>query len=168
MKEGYLQEKLREFDYKLKQQMNLLQQMEKELDLLFTSKKELKSLIKKLKDLETFKDTLYRDLKKANADELQTTIKKTQKLVTKTMTDELKKNLGDLTKQIEKTTEQLETVEIMLDQVQKNTKQSIYTKHLCDLLIEELLKERVLSNERAEILSKRASIRTSDDIKEKK
>jgi len=44
MKEGYLQEKIREFDYKLKQQMNMAQQLDKHLDRIIVSEKEQKKM----------------------------------------------------------------------------------------------------------------------------
>ena len=56
MKEGYLQEKMREFDYKLKQQMDMAKQLDKHLDRIIVSEKEQKKMFKKLKELDSYKE----------------------------------------------------------------------------------------------------------------
>ena len=48
------------------------------------------------------------------------------------------------------------------DLVLKNQRSIFFNEQLYDLLMEELIKERIISNERVEIIKKRASIRTKE------
>jgi len=53
------------------------------------------------------------------------------------------------------------------DLVLQANKNAIYSEQLAALLIEELVRERVFSREKVDIISKRAGIRTREKLKEK-
>jgi uncharacterized protein YebE (UPF0316 family) len=66
LKEGYLQGKIREIDFKLKQQMALAEQLDKHLQRIIVSEKEQKKLFNKLKKLDEYKDEIRKDLEMKN------------------------------------------------------------------------------------------------------
>jgi hypothetical protein len=57
---------------------------------------------------------------------------------------------------------QLQQIEVVNELALKNSENVVFTEHLCNLLMEELVRERIFSKEKIEILSKRASIRAKD------
>lgn len=158
MKEAYLQEKIRELNYKIKQQMDLATQLNQELETLKQDIKQHKHLIKQLKSFETFKDTTIKEINHTTQKTVTATLKKTQKDLQKELQATLKtyldahqsQQIPDLTPQFTKLTKQLEDL----------TKNTNYTKNLLDLLIERLISDKQLATEQAEIIKKRARIRS--------
>ena len=167
MKEGYLQEKIREFDYKLKQQMNMAQQLDKHLDRIIVSEKEQKKMFKKLKDLEKYKEEIKKEIDREIREELKTHKNKSKETIIRKIDDAIEKKLGDLQKQMNDLKTELMKIKELKDLVMQATKNAIYSEQLSDLLVEELVRERVFSKDRIDIISKRASIRTRDKLKGK-
>jgi|GEM_PF-2908009 len=167
MKEGYLQEKIREFDYKLKQQMNMAQQLDKHLDRIIVSEKEQKKMFKKLKDLEKYKEEIKKEIDREIREELKTHKNKSKETIIRKIDDAIEKKLGDLQKQMNDLKTELMKIKELKDLVLQATKNAIYSEQLSDLLVEELVRERVFSKDRIDIISKRASIRTRDKLKGK-
>lgn len=167
MKEGYLQEKIREFDYKLKQQMNMAQQLDKHLDRIIVSEKEQKKMFKKLKDLEKYKEEIKKEIDREIREELKTHKNKSKETIIRKIDDAIGKKLGDLQKQMNDLKTELMKIKELKDLVLQATKNAIYSEQLSDLLVEELVRERVFSKDRVDIISKRASIRTRDKLKGK-
>ena len=81
MKDGYLQIKIRELDYKLKQQMQLAENLEKQLQMVIDTKKEYKTLFNKLKKIDNFKDEVIKEISKANKMEVQALLSQTDDLI---------------------------------------------------------------------------------------
>ena len=167
MKEGYLQEKMREFDYKLKQQMNMAQQLDKHLDRIIVSEKEQKKMFKKLKDLEKYKEEIKKEIDREIREELKTHKNKSKETIIRKIDDAIEKKLGDLQKQMNDLKTELMEIKELKDLVLQATKNATYSEQLSDLLVEELVRERVFSKDRIDIISKRASIRTRDKLKGK-
>jgi len=167
MKEGYLQEKIREFDYKLKQQMNMAQQLDKHLDRIIVSEKEQKKMFKKLKDLEKYKEEIKKEIEKEIIEELKTLKNQSKETIRRKIDDAIEKKLGQLQKQMDELKTGLREMKELKDLVLQATKNAIYSEQLSDLLAEELVRERVFSKDRIDIISKRASIRTRDKLKGK-
>ena len=167
MKEGYLQEKIREIDYKLKQQMEAAQQLDKHLDRIIVSEKEQKKMFKKLKDLEKYKEEIKKEIEKEIIEELKTLKNQSKETIRKKIDDAIEKKLGQLQKQMDELKTELMKIKELKDLVLRATKNAIYSEQLSDLLVEELVRERVFSKDRIDIISKRASIRTRDKLKGK-
>jgi hypothetical protein len=162
LKEGYLQEKIRELDFKLKQQMALAEQLDKHLQRIIVSEKEQKKLFNKLKKLDEYKDEIRKDIEMKNKKEIKSSIDKSKETINKKIDDAIEKHLGKIQKQMDKISNQLQQIEIVRDLALKNSENVVFTQHLCNLIMEELVRERVFSKEKIEILSKRASIRAKD------
>ena len=167
MKEGYLQGKIRELDYKLKQQMEAAEQLEKNLQRIIVSEKEQKKLFNQLKEVYEFKEDMIKKLEIENKKEIKSDINKAKESLNKKIEDTIEKNFEKLQKQLDKIINQLQDLSAVKDIALKNSKNIVFTEHLCNLLMEELVRERIFSNEKVEILSKRASIRAKDLLKEK-
>jgi len=167
MKEGYLQEKIREIDYKLKQQMEAAQQLDKHLDRIIVSEKEQKKMFKKLKDLDKYKEEIKKEIDREIREELKTHKNKSKETIRKKIDDAIEKKLGQLQKQMDELKTELMEIKELKDLVLQATKNAIYSEQLSDLLVEELVRERVFSKDRIDIISKRASIRTRDKLKGK-
>lgn len=165
LKEGYLQEKIRELDFKLKQQMALAEQLDKHLQRIIVSEKEQKKLFNKLKKLDEYKDEIRKDLEMKNKMEIKSSIDKSKVTINKKIDDAIEKNLGKIQKQMDETSNQLQQIGIVRNLALKNSENIIFTEQLCYLIMEELVRERVFSKEKIEILSKRASIRAKDASK---
>lgn len=166
MKEGYLQEKIREIDYKLKQQMETASQLDKHLDRIIVSEKEQKKMFKKLKDLDNYKEGIKKDLEKEISDELKILKNQSKETIRKKIDDAIEKKVGELQKQMNDLKEELDQIIDLKNIVIDATKSSIYSEQLGDILVEELVRERVFSREKTEIIKKRASIRTKDKLKQ--
>jgi len=52
------------------------------------------------------------------------------------------------------------------DLVVQARKNAIYSEQLCEILVEELVRERIFSREKTDIIKKRASIRAKDALKQ--
>lgn len=167
MKEGYLQEKIREIDYKLKQQMETARQLDKHLDRIIVSEKEQKKMFKKLKDLYKYREDIKKDLEKEIADELKYLKNQSKETIRKKIDDAIEKKVGELQKQMNDLKEELDLIVDLKNIVIDATKSAIYSEQLCDILVEELVRERVFSREKTEIIKKRASIRTKGRLKQK-
>ena len=167
MKEGYLQEKMREFDYKLKQQMDLAKQLDKHLERVIVSEKEQKKMFKKLKDLDNYKEEIKKEIDKEIRDELKTYKNQSKETIRNKIDDTLEKKFGELQKQMDDLKTELMEIKELKDLVLQANKNAIYSEQLSDLLIEELVRERVFSREKTDIITKRASIRTRDKLKTK-
>ncbi len=167
MKEGYLQEKMREFDYKLKQQMDLAKQLDKHLERIIVSEKEQKKMFKKLKDLDNYKEEIKKEIDKEIREELKEYKKQSKEVIYNRINDAVEKKLGELQKQMDQLQIDLAEIKELQSQVFQATKKSIYSEQLSDILVEELIKERVFSREKTEIITKRAKIRTNDKLKQK-
>ena len=162
LKEGYLQEKIRELDFKLKQQMALAEQLDKHLQRIIVSEKEQKKLFNKLKKLDEYKDEIRKDLEMKNKKEIKSSIDKSKEIINKKIDDAIEKHLGKIQKQMDEISNKLKQIETVKDLALKNSENVVFTEHLCNLIMEELVRERVFSKEKIEILSKRASIRAKD------
>ena len=167
MKEGYLQEKIREIDYKLKQQMEAAQQLDKHLDRIIVSEKEQKKMFKKLKDLDKYKEEIKKDLEKEITDDLKILKNQSKESIRKKIDDAIEKKVSEMQKQMDELRERLNQILDLKDIVLNATKNSIYSQQLCDILVEELVRERIFSREKTEIITKRASIRTKDKLKQR-
>ena len=157
MKEAYLQEKIREFNYKIKQQMDLAEQLNQELQRLQQELKQHKHLINQIKAFESFKETTIQNINHETKKTLNTSLTKTHKELQKELHATLKNYLDKHKKQ------QIPDLSPKLNQLTKQieelTKTSHYTKNLLDLLIERLVTDRQLAHDQAEIMKKRAQIR---------
>ena len=162
LKEGYLQDKIRALDFKLKQQMALAEQLDKHLQRIIVSEKEQKKLFNKLKQLDDFKDNIQKELEMRNKKEIKSSIDKSKELINKKIDDAIEKNFGKIQKQMGTISTQLQQIEAVNNLVAKNTENLVFLEQLCNLLMEELVRERIFSNEKIEILSKRASIRAKE------
>lgn len=163
MKEGYLQNKIRELDYKLKQQMELAEYLEKQLQMVIDTKKDYKALFNKLKDLDKFKESILKEIAKKNKIEIKSIINESNELINKNIQNKIEKSNEKLKiyleKELSKYKNMLENKELIL----KNSNKINFNEQLNNILLEELANERVLTNERIEILKKRASIRAKDE-----
>ncbi len=160
MKEGYLQTKIRELDYKLKQQMETAEQIHKELQHLQLSKKERKQLLKKIKEFETFQQRIEQDLLSKNKQMLQDLLKESTSLIDERVKNALNKRFKPFERSIEAKTAPLNQLEQQHEQLSQALQETSYLRNLVELLIEELIKEHVFSSEKLEILTKRARIRS--------
>jgi seryl-tRNA synthetase len=167
MKEGYLQEKMREFDYKLKQQMDVAKQLDKHLDRIIVSEKEQKKMFKKLKDLDKYKEEIKKEINREIKEELKIYKSQSKETIRKKIDDAIEKKLGDLQKQMDELKIELMEIKELKDLVLQATKNAIYSEQLSNLLVEELVRERIFSREKTDIITKRASIRTRDKLKQK-
>ena len=167
MKEGYLQEKMREFDYKLKQQMDLATQLDKHLDRIIVSEKEQKKMFKKLKDLDKYKEDIKNEINREIKEELKTHKNQSKEAIRKKIDDAIEKKLGNLQSQMDELKSDLIKIKELKDLVLQASKNAIYSEQICDILVEELVRERVFSREKTDIITKRASIRTRDKLKGK-
>lgn len=159
MKEGYLQNKIRELDYKLKQQMQLAEHLEKQLHMIIGSKKEYKALFNKLEELNKFKDRILKEIAKENKIKIQSIIDESNEIISKHIYDAVENSFGQVKRYVDRAIDQSKDVHFDKDLVLKNSKNILFNEQLCILLMEELIRERILSNERVDILKKRASIR---------
>jgi len=167
MKEGYLQEKIREIDYKLKQQMEAAQQLDKHLDRITVSEKEQKKMFKKLRDLDSYKEEIKKEIDREIREELKTYKNQLKETIRKKIDDAIEKKLGVLQKQMNDLKTELLEIKQLKDLVLQANKNATYSEQLAALLIEELVRERVFSREKVDIISKRARIRTREKLKEK-
>jgi len=166
MKEGYLQEKMREFDYKLQQQMDLAKQLDKHLDRIIVSEKEQKKMFKKLKDLDNYKEEIKKEIDKEIREELKTYKNQSKETIRNKINDAIEKNLGMLQQQMDELQSDLKDIKELQNIVINATKKSVYAEQLGDILVEELIRERVLSRDKTDIIKKRAIIRSKEKLKE--
>ena len=164
MKEGYLQEKIRELDFQLKQQKALAEQLDKHFQRIIPSLKEQKKLFAKLKELDTFKDNIQKDIEIKNKKEIERIVNQAKERINKKIDTAVEKYLGEIQQKMDILSEQIQEIETVNELIQKNTENIAFVKHLCIILMEELVRDRVFSKEKIEILSKRASIRAEDEI----
>jgi hypothetical protein len=165
MKEGYLQEKMREFDYKLKQQMKMAEQLDKHLERIIVSEKEQKKMFKKLKDLDMYKEEIRKEIIREIREDLTTHKNQLKLSIRNKIDDAIEKNLGKVQKQMSDLHTELLEIKKLKDFVIQARKNSIFSEQLCDILVEELVKDRIFSREKIDIIKKRASIRTKDLLK---
>lgn len=159
MKEGYLQNKIRELDYKLKQQLELAEHLERQLQMIIDSKKEYKALFNKLKNLDKFKDSILKEIAKENKIKIQSIIDQSNEIINKHIHDAVENSFKKVKKYVDRAIEQFQDTSFDKESVLKNSKNILFNEQLCILLMEELVRERILSNEKVDILVKRASIR---------
>jgi len=159
MKEGYLQNKIRELDYKLKQQLELAEHLERQLQMIIDSKKEYKALFNKLKNLDKFKDSILKEIAKENKIKIQSIIDQSNEIINKHIHDAVENSFKKVKKYVDRAIEQFQDTSFDKESVLKNSKNILFNEQLCILLMEELVRERILSNEKVDILTKRASIR---------
>ena len=167
MKEGYLQEKMREFDYKLRQQMELAEQLDKHLERVIVSEKEQKKMFKKLKELDDYKEEIKDEIDKEIRDDLKKYKNQSKETILNKIDDAIEKNFGVLQQQMNDLKTELLEIKQLRDLVLQANRDAIYSEQLAALLIEELVRERVFSREKIDIISKRAGIRTREKLKEK-
>lgn len=166
MKEGYLQEKIRELDYKLKQQMELAGFLQKELQRLEGSKKQQKAIIKKLDSLDQFKTTFLADLKKENDNILKNGIHTSSKEILHQVEASIDKKLREMKTYVDNSLKILREEQDLGEAVSELTYSLNETRHLLQLALETLVQERIISQERITIITKRASLRASKEKKE--
>jgi len=159
MKEGYLEIKIRELDYKLKQQLELAEHLERQLQMIIDSKKEYKALFNKLKNLDKFKDSILKEIAKENKIKIQSIIDQSNEIINKHIHDAVENSFKKVKKYVDRAIEQFQDTSFAKELVLKNSKNILFNEQLCILLMEELVRERILSNEKVDILTKRASIR---------
>lgn len=159
MKEGYLQNKIRELDYKLKQQLELAEHLERQLQMIIDSKKEYKAFFNKLKNLDKFKDSILKEIAKENKIKIQSIIDQSNEIINKHIHDAVENSFKKVKKYVDRAIEQFQDTSFDKELVLKNSKNILFNEQLCILLMEELVRERILSNEKVDILTKRASIR---------
>ncbi len=159
MKEGYLQNKIRELDYKLKQQLELAEHLERQLQMIIDSKKEYKAFFNKLKNLDKFKDSILKEIAKENKIKIQSIIDQSNEIINKHIHDAVENSFKKVKKYVDGAIEQFQDTSFDKELVLKNSKNILFNEQLCILLMEELVRERILSNEKVDILTKRASIR---------
>ena len=159
MKEDYILEKLKAFDNRLKEEEEKFKFLRNELARIVETKEQYKVLVKKLKDLDEFKENLDIQIKRENQKRIDDTIDAALEKVDREIKNSLKAEQKRLNGLLEKLKEQITEVSGIQDQVRKNKNQAIFDEHLCTILIEELVRERVLSHEEAERIAKRAAIR---------
>lgn len=159
MKEGYLQNKIRELDYKLKQQLELAEHLERQLQMIIDSKKEYKAFINKLKNLDKFKDRIQKEIAKENKVKIQSIIDQSDEIIDKHIHDAVENSFKKVKKYVDRAIEQFQDARFDKELALKNSKNIIFNEQLCILLMEELIRERILSNEKVDILTKRASLR---------
>ena len=143
MKEGYLQEKMREFDYKLKQQMDMAEQLDKHLERIIVSEKEQKKMFKKLKDLDTYKEEIRKEINREIREELTTHKNQLKVSIQNKIDDAIEKNLGKVQSQMSDLHTELSEIKELKALVIQARKNAIYSEQLCDILIEELVRERI-------------------------
>jgi len=165
MKEGYLQNKIRELDYKLKQQMELAEHLEKQLQMVIDSKKQYKVLFNKLKELDKFKENILKEIAKENKSEIKSIMDQSSKIIDKHIHDSVKNNIQEVKRYVDSEIAKSKDMAFDKNLVLKISKSISFNEQLCNLIMEELVKERVLSNERVDIIKKRASIRTEEQEK---
>ena len=100
MKEGYLQEKMREFDYKLRRQIELAEQLDKHLVRVIVSEKEQKKLFKKLKDLDDYKEEIKKEIDKEIRDDLKKYKNQSKETIRNKIDDAIEKNFHVLQQQM--------------------------------------------------------------------
>jgi len=159
MKEDYIIEKLKAFDQRLKEEEEKFKFLRNELARIVETKEQYKDLVKKLKDLDEFKENLDVEIKRENQKRIDQTIRETIEKVDREMKNSLKSEQKRLQSLFEQLEAQMTEVSGIKDQVRKNKNQAVFDEHLCTILIEELVRERVLSHEEAERIAKRAAIR---------
>lgn len=159
MKEGYLQIKIRELDYKLKQQLELSENLERQLQLIINSKKEYKVIFNKLKNLDKFKDQIRKEIIMENKVEIKSVINESNEIINNYIHDAVENSYKKLKKYVDREIEQIKNRITDKNLVLQNSDNTLLNQNLSYLLMEELIKERILSNDRVEILKKRASIR---------
>ena len=159
VKDGYLQNKIREMDYKLKQQMQLAEHLEKQLQMIIDSKKEYKMFFNKLKEMDKFKDRILKDITKENKIKIQSIIDESNEIISKYIHDAVEKSFARFKEYVDRAMDQFKDASFDKELILKNSKNILFNEQLCNLLMEELVRERILSNERVEILKQRASIR---------
>jgi len=162
MKEGYLQNKIRELDYKLKQQMELAEHLDKQLQMVIDSKKQYKGLFNKLKEIDKFKEKTLKEINKQNKIEIKSIMDQSDEIIDKHIHDSVENRYQQFKKYVDKEIAKSKDSDFDINIVLKNSKSIFFNEQLCNLLMEELIRERVLSNERVQIIKKRASIRTKD------
>jgi len=166
MKEGYLQEKMREFDYKLQQQMDLAKQLDKHLERVIVSEKEQKKMFKKLKELDSYKEEIIKEIDKEIREELKIYKNQSKETIRNKIDDAIEKKLGMLQQQMDELQSELKEIKELQNLVINATKKSVYAEQLSEILVEELIRERVLSRDKTEIIKKRATIRSKEKLKE--
>ncbi|MBZ9572081.1 hypothetical protein KJA15_02020, partial [Patescibacteria group bacterium] len=117
--------------------------------------------------LEKYKEEIKKEIDREIREELKTHKNKSKETIIRKIDDAIEKKLGDLQKQMNDLKTELMKIKELKDLVMQATKNAIYSEQLSDLLVEELVRERVFSKDRIDIISKRASIRTRDKLKGK-
>ena len=166
MKEGYLQEKMREFDYKLRQQMDLAEQLDKHLERVIVSEKEQKKMFKKLKELDDYKEEIKKEIDKELRDNLKKYKNQSKDTIRSKIDDAVEKKLGVLQNQMNELNTELLSLKQLKDLVIHARKNAIYSEQICNILVEELIRDQVFSRDKTDIIAKRAMIRTKDKLKE--
>ena len=166
MKEGYFQEKMREFDYKLKQQMDMAKQLDNHLERIIVSEKEQKKMFKKLKELDEYKQDIKKEIEKELQEEFKTYKNQSKQTIRHKIDDAVEKKLGEFQQQINTLHKDLADIKHLQHLVIEANKNAVFSTQLGELLIEELVRERVFSREKVKIISHRAMIRTRDKVKE--
>jgi hypothetical protein len=167
VKEGYLQEKIRELDFKLNEQRALAEQLDKHLQRVIVSEKEQKKLFGKLKQLEAYKKDIQMEIIRENRDALKENFEKSKRFISRKVQDAIENSLGRIQNDIALLSDQMEElkkIRAFATDLQKNV---MYSEQLCRLLLEEMIQNRVFSKEKMEILLKRASIRAESEMKKK-
>jgi len=159
MKEDYIVEKLKAFNQRLKEEEEKFKFLRNELARIVETKEQYKGLVKKLKDLDEFKENLDMEIRRENQKRIDETINQAIEKVEREINNSLKSEQKRLDALLSELRDQITEVRGVKDQVRKNKNQAIFDEHLCTILIEELVRERVLSHEEAERIAKRAAIR---------
>jgi len=146
-------------DYKLKQQLELAEHLNRQLQLIIDTKKDYKAIFNKLKDLDKFKDKILKEIIKENRIKIQSIINESAEIINKHLQESVEYNNEKIKSYIDKKIDQLKDKLIEKELILKNSKNILFNEQLCLILLEELVRERIFSNERVEIIQKRALIR---------
>jgi len=157
MKEGYLQLKIAELNDKCKQIDQMIAMEKKKIVTLEHSVGGLKELIKKLKDLENFKDTIFKQIKEQNKEILEDEIN----LISEKVSIKIQKVVKEKTRDMEKTLNYIKERENRSDQQTEilndiNKKLDYLLKHN-DFLMMKLVNKAILSDREVTEMDKRSS-----------
>lgn len=157
MKDGYLQLKIQELNDKCKQIDQLLSMEKSKIELLEERVGGLKDLIKKLKDLEDFKESLLKEIKKDNQHILSEEIKSISNKISENV-ENLLKNKG---REFDNNLDYLKNLENKIDKqneiITELNKNIDYLMKHNELLMMKLVNKVVISDREVNELHSRSS-----------
>lgn len=144
----------------MKQQLELSEYLEQQLQLIIKSKNEYKVIFNKLKNIDKYKDQIRKEIITKNKIEIQSIINESKEIINNYINEAVKNSYLKIKEFLDRDIKQIKEDIIDKNKVLKNSENIIINENLSSLILEELIKERILSNDRVEILKKRAVIRS--------